>query len=207
MARQTFVTICGSGMPSGVSLVGRKFGALRVLRERRCDVYVCSCSLSENTITVWRSQLTKGVLRSCGCNARRRGTTFGHVRFYQGRDGRRHQKTSSERLSYVSMRCRCLYKTTTGYEFWGGRGIKICPRWLEPRGVGFLNFLADMKKLRPVGCTLDRIDVQGHYEPGNCRWATDEKQYGNRRCILFPDGNEPPVVPLVFDTEDALACG
>jgi hypothetical protein len=83
----------------------------------------------------------------------------------------------------------------------------MCSRWREPRGVGFRNFLIDMRA-RPVGKTLDRIEVNGHYEKSNCRWADSQTQAHNRRCILFPEGvGEPDVIPMDDLAEDALACG
>ena len=59
---------------------------------------------------------------------------------------------------------------------------------------------------RPLDKTLDRIDVQGHYEPGNCRWADDDTQGRNQRRFLFPNGNESPVadVPMDLDAEFAI---
>lgn len=194
-------------MPSGILLSGRRFGFLTVGRELRSDMYVCTCACGKK-ITVFRSQLTKGSIRSCGHDARKRNSPyFGHCRFYVGRDGKRHQKTSSELCSYSNMRCRCLYKSLAVFENWGGRGIEICPEWLQPKGVGFLTFIKQMGP-RPVGCTLDRRDVQGHYCPENCRWATAKDQTHNQRRFLWPDGKgEPPVLPLVFDEDPALACG
>jgi len=194
-------------MPSGILLSGKRFGSLTVGRELRCDVYDCSCRCGKK-FTAFRSQLTKGVLRCCrACSSWKRSGYYGHIRFYIGRDGRRHQKASSEYLSWRAMIDRCTVKSNVNYENYGGRGISVDPAWLLPKGVGFQNFLRCLGP-RPVGKTLDRIDVQGHYEPGNCRWADDDTQAANRRCILFPDGvGEPPVVPLEFDTEDALACG
>jgi hypothetical protein len=92
------------------------------------------------------------------------------------------------------MKRRCLNRNNPDFKDYGGRGIKICDRWLEPNGAGFRNFLDDMGP-RPLGMTLDRENVQGHYEPGNCKWATAKDQTMNRRNMLFPDGNEPPVEP------------
>jgi hypothetical protein len=195
-------------MPSGTSLVGRKYGHAHVLKETAEDIYLCKCDLCGKKFTAWRSSLVKGVLRDCGCTWSRRGRQspyYAHRRFYIGRDKRRHQKTTGELLSWMSMRGRCLYKTTTGYENWGGRGIEICSRWLEPEGVGFANFLHDLGN-RPVGMTLDRINPNGHYEPGNCRWAQSDVQVGNQRRFLWPGGEgEPPVVPM--DLEAEFACG
>lgn len=77
--------------------------------------------------------------------------------------------------SWHSMRARCNTRTMTGYAEYGGRGITVCARWSR-----FENFLADMGE-RPPGTTLDRRDVNGNYEPGNCRWATKLQQEANKR--------------------------
>jgi hypothetical protein len=77
------------------------------------------------------------------------------------------------------MKSRCSNPNLPNYEHYGGRGIKICDRWLEQGG--FINFVKDMG-IRPANKSLDRIDVNGNYEPNNCRWATDEMQVNNRRC-------------------------
>lgn len=78
--------------------------------------------------------------------------------------------------SWRAMRKRCLYAKHIHYNLYGGRGIKICARWLE----AYSNFLEDMGE-RPAGTTLDRIDPNGNYTPENCRWATNYEQGMTKR--------------------------
>jgi hypothetical protein len=79
-------------------------------------------------------------------------------------------------ISWRSMIHRCEDENHENYPYYGGRGVTICGRWRK----SFASFLSDMGE-RPEGTTIDRIDPGGNYEPGNCRWATEEVQQANRR--------------------------
>lgn len=81
-------------------------------------------------------------------------------------------------VSWAAMKQRCSDAAQKCWNNYGGRGIRVCRRWQK-----FENFLADMGK-RPKNRSLDRIDNEGNYEPGNCRWATIKQQARNKRRFL-----------------------
>lgn len=181
---------------SALQIVGETFGRLRVLYEWLPDRYVARCECGEH-IEVFQSALESGAAKNCGCDSRyyTPAVLIGHVLTYKKRSGTRSQRTSREYNSWKSMMQRAHWGSGPGVENYKGRGIRVCERWTLPNGQGFRNFLFDMGA-RPEGMTLDRIDVQGHYTPENCKWSDDSEQMYNQRRYLFPGGDEPPVAPF-----------
>lgn len=155
---------------------GQTFGHLHVIE--RCAPlgkeggvhYRCRC-VCGTEIAVRASRIKDGRVLSCGCQRGWHNRTHGM--------SKRHALYSTWR----TMRSRCNTPTDADYRLYGGRGIKICARWMygENGRTAFECFVADMgPKPTPVH-SIDRIDVDKDYEPGNCRWATPTMQRRNQR--------------------------
>jgi hypothetical protein len=125
---------------------------------------------------------------SCGCRKREVDRKKCIDMSYKHGNAARGQKRS-EYSTWTDIKKRCHNPKATRFNHYGGRGIKVCDRWLEPDGRGFVNFLADMGPKPSTKHSIDRIDVNGHYCPKNCRWATNKEQCNNKRNNVLITAN------------------
>ena len=142
----------------------------------------CKCYCGNVFVTTGKSIRAKSTI-SCGCYKNK-------VLSKQGKKNGTHKETGSK-LYYVwhGMKKRCNDKNNKGYKWYGGRGIKICDEWLEDY-IAFKNWA--VSNGYEEGLTIDRINVDGNYEPDNCRWVDMKTQQRNRRNNVkaYYDGEE-----------------
>lgn len=174
-------------MPAkSLDITGERYGRLVAIcstGRKRGSNYIwqfkCDCG---NEVELVSGDVRSGSSSSCGCFAREEcGKRMREVAVRVNPLRAIHSMTGSRTfVSWDSMKQRCLNPSHNSYDYYGGRGIKVCTAWLD----SFEAFLADMCE-RPKGMTLDRIDPDGNYEPGNCRWATAKDQGNNKRSSRF----------------------
>lgn len=156
-----------------MNLVGKKFNRLLAIEvvgrnSNREKLYKCKCDCGNYSI-VRGAALKYGLTKSCGCLQREKASSA----------NTKHGMYKSRIYKiWEDMHNRCYQKTYHAYCHYGGRGISICSEWLHDFKCFYdwsmANGYAD-------NLSIDRIDVNGNYEPSNCRWITQKEQLKNRR--------------------------
>lgn len=173
-------------MPSFIDLTGQRFSRLLVVRladrAGREIRWECRCECGVSAI-VRGNQLRSGGTKSCGCLKREASSR--NILALRNSNFRHGKRRTPEYCAWSNMIQRCSNAKHPFYEWYGGRGISVCDEWQD-----FKVFFADMGCRPSLGHSLDRIDVNGHYAPANCRWASMAVQANNTQNnrIIILDG-------------------
>lgn len=178
---------------SFIDRTGERYGKLTVVSRaedyifpngKKHVMWICKCDCG-NTTTVDVCMLVRGHTKSCGClkteAAKINFTTHG------GRQDRLYH-------TFSNMKNRCYNKNSSDYKYYGGRGVTICDEWLNNyQSFKIWAYQTGYDENAKFGdCTIDRIDVNGNYEPDNCRWVSMDIQNKNKRNVIYKQNDISP---------------
>ena len=151
--------------------INRKFNSLTVLevwrdKDKKETMCKCLCDCG-NTHTTYFHKVKSGTVKTCGCNRGNRKHNLHGTRIYR---------------IWQAMKSRCLNSKSCNYKYYGGRGVTVCDEWMRDVNAFYEwsinNGYAD-------DLTIDRIDVNGNYHPGNCRWVTMKEQCNKNKTNIY----------------------
>ncbi len=163
-------------------MIGKRFGRLVVSSRagstahgKKLWLCICDCGNQSHVTT---GHLNSKTTVSCGCWKKEMAASikFSHGQAKAGNETREYQL-------WKHMTGRCFNKNDKAFKHYGGRGITVCDRWLA-----FENFYADMGKVHD-GFSIERLDVNGNYEPSNCKWIPKNRQATNRRSSVLTESD------------------
>lgn len=157
-------------MVKSIDITGQKFNRLTAIKyshkqHPRNHYWLYKCDCGEEKI-IRKNHVSSNKTLSCGCYSQDR------------KDNMKLTAVTRTPIYHIweNIKYRCNSSKNSAYKDYGGRGIRICERWMK-----FENFLEDMKERPSLEHSVDRIDNNGDYEPSNCRWATNKEQSRNTR--------------------------
>lgn len=160
------------------NIVGQRFGRLTAIAfagSTRKAKWTCRCDCG-STVEVDGGGLRGGHTRSCGCLKREVSKEVNTIHGFSTRE-----RVASEYKSWAGIKDRCTNPKRKDYPRYGGRGVRVCDRWLH----SFENFIADMGEKPSSRHSIERLNNDGDYEPRNCVWATSIEQQNNKRTSRF----------------------